>query len=88
MSSGLRDMKISGGTTPTAKVNSPMATQAVRQPHPLIINWAARGMTARPAPLDIASMANPRGRRRMNQLLTAVGMLSYSGPANTMRPGT
>ena len=88
MSSGLRDMKISGGKTPTAKVKSPMATQAVRQPHPPMISWAARGMTARPAPLDIASMANPRGRRRMNQLLMAVGILSSSGPAKTIRPGT
>ena len=43
---------------------------------------------ASPAPLPIASAANPMGRRRMNQLLMAVGSPISSGPEKIIRPGT
>ena len=88
MSSGRRAISSRDGITPTMQVITPRQTQAVRQSHPVIMDWATSGRIPRPAPLATASIANPRGRRRMNQLLIDVGRPNSSGPANIMRPGT
>ena len=87
-SSGRRAMNRIGGITPMTKVNRPIATQAVRQSQPVIMNWAAKGMTASPAPLAPASTASARGRRRINQLLIDVGIPNSMGPEKIIRPGT
>ena len=54
----------------------------------MMMNWATKGMTARPAPLATVSTAKPKGRRRMNQLLMAVGIPSSKGPEKVILPGT
>ena len=73
---------------PELMVNMPRASQAVRQPHPLIRTWAIKGNMVRPMPWMIPMRANAIGLRRMNQLLTAVDVPSSNGLENTARPGT
>jgi hypothetical protein len=73
---------------PELMVNIPMASQAVRQPQPLISTCAINGNIVRPMPWMIPIKANAIGRRRMNQLLTAVDVPNSNGLENTARPGT
>ena len=88
ISSGRLEMNRNGGITPSANVKRPRTSQVVRQSHPVIMNWAARGMIVSPAPLAKLSAASPKGRRRINQLLIVVGTPSSRGPEKIIRPGT
>ena len=86
MSSGRRRISSRAGRTATPRVYRPRDIHATRQSQATMIRCATKGIRANPVPWEPFSRPRAAGRRRMNQLLTAVEVPSSRGLAKDILP--